>query len=142
MDATSQFRLTAYDINGKGVMQSTVSGLTNTIANKVQALSLNVITSPSQLNQVQTFSISLTLFNEIYMGDGDYLKLDLPTGYTFIGSSTSANLCSNTNLNCTIPDSNNPNSIKVSSTSILTSTSSLTLTIKTGNYVSPSDFGY
>lgn len=74
MDTTSKFRLTAYT-GIYGILQSTVSGLTNTLTNEVQAFSLNVLTNPSQLNQIQQFSLTFTLFNKIYFADGEYLIL-------------------------------------------------------------------
>lgn len=70
MQSTSQLRLTAYSTTNYGIMQTTINGLTNTIANNLQAFSLDVITDPSQLNQIQQFSLTFTLFNSVYFGEG------------------------------------------------------------------------
>ncbi len=52
--------------------------------NILQSVSLNIITSPSQLFSYQTFGI--TVVPKILLLSGDYIVIDIPRLYLFTGS--------------------------------------------------------
>jgi hypothetical protein len=49
---SSNFRITSFTPSGAGVQTTTVSSLINTQANSIQSFSLNIMTTPSQLNSL------------------------------------------------------------------------------------------
>jgi hypothetical protein len=99
---------------------------------------------PSQLNQVQLFSITFTSTNRLQ--PGDIVVITVPSEYQFLGSTvgnstfTSGSLCTaSSSLYCSNNNSS-PNQIRIVEKingNVFTNISSLTVTINNSTYRSP-----
>lgn len=131
------------------ITSSTLVPAINTNTNAVISSSLTINdnggTYPSQLNQVQTFDITLTTTNRLQ--SGDIVVITIPSEYLFILNSTvgnatftSGSLCTaSSNLYCSNNNSS-PNIIRIVEKtvgSVFTNISSLTITINNNTYRSP-----
>lgn len=67
-----------------GMSTGTISPSTTNKLNTVQSVSLNILTSPSQLLSYQTFAI--TVVPTIALQSGDYVIVTIPSLYTFTGT--------------------------------------------------------
>ena len=111
--------------------------------NILQSVSLNIITSPSQLFSYQTFGI--TVVPKILLLSGDYIVIDIPRLYLFTGSlltvTNTTNLVSIANQSLCVQSSyfcshysGDSYRIKVQQFgSLFSSTSTVTVTIKANN---------
>lgn len=118
---------------------------TNALVTASLSINDNGGTYPSQLNQIQTFSITFTSTN--WLQAGDIVVITVPSEYQFVLSSTvgnssftSGSLCSgSSNIYCSNNNSS-PNLIRIVekiSGSVFTNISSLTVIINNSTYRSP-----
>ena len=94
------------------------------------------ITSPSRLNQDNSFVINIQTFNALFTGD--YAVITLPSLYTYIGTPTSS-LCNNTNLTCSQHQSD-PLAIKVEGA--FSGHTIISVSVPSGLYISPKTFSF
>ncbi len=62
----------------------------------LQSVSLNILTSPSQLLSAQSFAVTVT--PKILLLSGDYLIIDIPRLYIFAGTIVTVTSTSNLSL--------------------------------------------
>ncbi len=120
--------------------------------NTMVSVSLNILTSPSQLLSHQSFAITIT--PKLVLLSGDYLVVEMPRLYSFSGSVltvlattnlisiASDSLCVESDYFCSHYASD-PYRIKVQEFSTtFSSTAAVTVTIKNNLYYSPSTFSF
>lgn len=103
--------MTTTTSSGYSVSTYSATGITNSIANNINTLTMTVV-SPTQsyMNSTQTLRFYITTTN--YLASTDYLLLVFPTQYLYLGTAGTTITC--TPYNCT-PSALNPLNVKVTS---------------------------
>lgn len=96
MSKPSDIYVKSYDAEQYLISSSTLTTPSNTNYNSVKVVTLSITTVPSQLNQLQAFTIVATPYNPFLKGD--YFVIIVPNLYLYVGSSAvvaPANLSTN-----------------------------------------------
>ena len=140
------------------ISSSTLTPSTNTAPNTVTSMSLSIDenggAAPSQLNQVQQFTVSVTPTNRLQ--SGDILVVTVPSQYLYVGGSAvvvtdatdlttaSNSLCTNSaSLFCSHNDSSSTNLIRVVEKvtgNVFSNISSISFIVNNNTYRSPQDW--
>ncbi len=146
--------ITSFTQDDFGISQNSPAAEQNTEFNSIPSIQLSILTAPSKLNELQSFTLQVTVAN--LLQTGDYLQLEIPTLYLFVG--TLLTLAGGEDLAaikaqslCALSDpyfcshvAGNPNTLLVQevASNTVADTQVVALTIKDGLYRSPITFAF